>query len=232
VLDDDLPAWVPIPALAEVQVAVQDAVAEVTGLEGYDLKRIMRTGTVATIDNRNWELATSAGRCSACRSRAPSPSTWNRPPSPPTASASACPTARCSASPTSRCMASSSCPAWPRRFTRRRSTSISDRAAGHGETRRHAARTAAFAQAEKLLRDRISVEFPCFGPWRCQPMGRRTENFRRTHDRPGHMTEKTELHTPYDGSAPPFAIGLARLIRRPGSTLITIIPVTSPKSDA
>jgi hypothetical protein len=25
------------------------------------------------------------------------------------------------------------------------------------------------------------------------------------------MTEKTELHTPYDGSAPPFAIGLARL---------------------
>jgi AMP nucleosidase len=61
VLDDDLPAWVPIPALAEVQVAVQDAVAEVTGLEGYDLKRIMRTGTVATIDNRNWELRDQRG---------------------------------------------------------------------------------------------------------------------------------------------------------------------------
>ncbi len=30
--------------------------AEVTGLPGYELKRIMRTGTVATIDNRNWEL--------------------------------------------------------------------------------------------------------------------------------------------------------------------------------
>ena len=54
VLDDDLPVWVPIPALAEIQVAVQEAVAEVTGLSGYDLKRIMRTGTVATIDNRNW----------------------------------------------------------------------------------------------------------------------------------------------------------------------------------
>ena len=26
------------------------------GLSGWDLKRIMRTGTVATIDNRNWEL--------------------------------------------------------------------------------------------------------------------------------------------------------------------------------
>ena len=61
VLDDDLPVWVPIPALAEVQVALQEAVAEVTGFEGYDLKRIMRTGTVATIDNRNWELRDQSG---------------------------------------------------------------------------------------------------------------------------------------------------------------------------
>ncbi len=61
VLDDDLPVWVPIPALAEIQVALQEAVAEVTGLSGYDLKRIMRTGTVATIDNRNWELREQRG---------------------------------------------------------------------------------------------------------------------------------------------------------------------------
>jgi AMP nucleosidase len=61
VLDDDLPVWVPIPALAEVQVALQEAVGEVTGLSGYDLKRIMRTGTVATIDNRNWELRDQRG---------------------------------------------------------------------------------------------------------------------------------------------------------------------------
>lgn len=61
VLDDDLPVWVPIPALAEVQVALQEAVAEVTELEGYELKRIMRTGTVATIDNRNWELRDQSG---------------------------------------------------------------------------------------------------------------------------------------------------------------------------
>ena len=61
VLDDDLPVWVPIPPLAEVQVALQEAVAEVTGLSGYDLKRIMRTGTVATIDNRNWELRDQRG---------------------------------------------------------------------------------------------------------------------------------------------------------------------------
>ncbi len=56
VLDDDLPIWVPIPPLAEVQVALEDAVAEVAGLNGWELKRIMRTGTVASIDNRNWEL--------------------------------------------------------------------------------------------------------------------------------------------------------------------------------
>ena len=56
VLDADLPTWIPIPPLAEVQVALEQAVAEVTGLQGFELKRIMRTGTVATIDNRNWEL--------------------------------------------------------------------------------------------------------------------------------------------------------------------------------
>ncbi|MBK1635310.1 AMP nucleosidase [Rhodovulum adriaticum] len=61
VLDDDLPVWVPIPALAEIQVALAEAVAETTQLEGFELKRIMRTGTVATIDNRNWELRDQSG---------------------------------------------------------------------------------------------------------------------------------------------------------------------------
>ena len=56
VLDADLPLSVPIPALAEVQVALEQAVREITHLEGLETKRIMRTGTVATFDNRNWEL--------------------------------------------------------------------------------------------------------------------------------------------------------------------------------
>ncbi|HEY8519848.1 MAG TPA: AMP nucleosidase [Gammaproteobacteria bacterium] len=56
VLDEELPLWVPIPALAEVQVALEQAVAEVTGLTGFELKRVMRTGTVCSVDNRNWEL--------------------------------------------------------------------------------------------------------------------------------------------------------------------------------
>ena len=56
VLDEELPVWVPIPALAEIQVALQQAVAEVTQMPGDQLKRIMRTGTVASTDNRNWEL--------------------------------------------------------------------------------------------------------------------------------------------------------------------------------
>lgn len=56
VLDDDVPLVVPIPALAEVQVALEKAVAEITGLQKMELKKIMRTGTVATTADRNWEL--------------------------------------------------------------------------------------------------------------------------------------------------------------------------------
>lgn len=56
VLDEDLPLWVPVPALAEVQLALEAAVADITQLKGYELKRVMRTGTVASTDNRNWEL--------------------------------------------------------------------------------------------------------------------------------------------------------------------------------
>jgi AMP nucleosidase len=62
VLDEDLPLWVPIPALAEVQVALEQAVAEITQLKGYELKKILRTGTVASTDNRNWELLPAARR--------------------------------------------------------------------------------------------------------------------------------------------------------------------------
>ena len=60
VLDNDLPPWVPIPALAEIQIALEDAVAKVTELQGYDLKRIMRTGTVAT-------MMTATGNCATSR---------------------------------------------------------------------------------------------------------------------------------------------------------------------
>jgi AMP nucleosidase len=56
VLDQDLPVWVPIPPIAEIQVALQEAVMRVTGLKRDELKMRMRTGTVASTDNRNWEL--------------------------------------------------------------------------------------------------------------------------------------------------------------------------------
>ena len=61
VLDEELPLWVPIPPLAEVQVALEQAVADITRLAGFDLKRVMRTGTVASTDNRNWELLPHPG---------------------------------------------------------------------------------------------------------------------------------------------------------------------------
>ena len=61
VLDEELPLWVPIPALAEIQVALEAAVSQVTQLSGPELKRVMRTGTVASTDNRNWELLPDNG---------------------------------------------------------------------------------------------------------------------------------------------------------------------------
>lgn len=42
--------------LAEVQVTLEQAVHEVAETEGLETKKIMRTGAVATFDNRNWEL--------------------------------------------------------------------------------------------------------------------------------------------------------------------------------
>lgn len=56
ILDALVPPEVPIPALAEIQVALQDAAADVTGATRDGLKAILRTGTVVTNDDRNWEL--------------------------------------------------------------------------------------------------------------------------------------------------------------------------------
>jgi AMP nucleosidase len=62
ILDEAVPLMIPIPAIAEVQVALQEAVAKVTGDRGEALKRRLRTGTVVTNDDRNWELRWSKER--------------------------------------------------------------------------------------------------------------------------------------------------------------------------
>lgn len=62
ILDELVPPEVPVPALAEVQVALQQAAAQVTGEHGEALKRRLRTGTVVTYDDRNWELRWSQER--------------------------------------------------------------------------------------------------------------------------------------------------------------------------
>ena len=56
ILDSLVPTDIPIPALAEIQVALQDAAARITGESGEALKARLRTGTVVTNDDRNWEL--------------------------------------------------------------------------------------------------------------------------------------------------------------------------------
>ena len=69
VLDPVLPPEIPIPAIAEVQIAIARAAEMVSGDIGANLKKRMRTGTVATTDNRNWELryTQSAHRLSLSR---------------------------------------------------------------------------------------------------------------------------------------------------------------------
>ena len=70
VLDDVLPPEIPVPAIAEVQVAMAKAAEIVSGQSGEELKRRLRTGTIVTTDDRNWELRYSASALRFSLSRA------------------------------------------------------------------------------------------------------------------------------------------------------------------
>lgn len=69
VLDEVLPPEIPVPAIAEIQQALARAAEIVSGQSGDKLKRRLRTGTIVTTDDRNWELrfAHSALRFSLSR---------------------------------------------------------------------------------------------------------------------------------------------------------------------
>ena len=67
VLDEDLPQWVPVPPLAEIQIALEQSVMKTLQLADAELKNVMRTGTVASTDNRNWELLPHEQRLSQSR---------------------------------------------------------------------------------------------------------------------------------------------------------------------
>jgi AMP nucleosidase len=56
VLDTVLPPDIPVPPIAEIQLALTAAAGTVTGDGGADLKQRLRTGTVVTHADRNWEL--------------------------------------------------------------------------------------------------------------------------------------------------------------------------------
>ena len=70
VLDAVLPADIPIPSIAEVQRALYDATKSVSGMPGEEVKRRLRTGTVVTTDDRNWELRYSKSALRFNQSRA------------------------------------------------------------------------------------------------------------------------------------------------------------------
>ena len=60
VLDNCLPLEIPVPPLAEIQTALQVATSRVSGEGPEKIKSRLRTGTVVTKDDRNWELRYSA----------------------------------------------------------------------------------------------------------------------------------------------------------------------------
>ena len=70
ILDTVLPPEIPIPPIAEVQMALASAAEAVSGTSGADLKKRMRTGTVVTTDDRNWELRYSDSALRFSQSRA------------------------------------------------------------------------------------------------------------------------------------------------------------------
>ena len=70
VLDAVLPPDIPIPSIAEVQRALYDAAKIVSGAPGEEVKRRLRTGTVVTTDDRNWELRYSKSALRFNQSRA------------------------------------------------------------------------------------------------------------------------------------------------------------------
>jgi len=70
VLDDVLPPEIPLPAIAEVQNALFDATTAITGEDEDSVKRRLRTGTVVTTDDRNWELRYAASALRFNQSRA------------------------------------------------------------------------------------------------------------------------------------------------------------------
>ncbi|WP_159566348.1 AMP nucleosidase [Budvicia diplopodorum] len=70
VLDAVLPPDIPIPSIAEVQRALYDATKAVSGMPGEEVKQRLRTGTVVTSDDRNWELRFSASAMRFSLSRA------------------------------------------------------------------------------------------------------------------------------------------------------------------
>src|SRR3569623_375911 len=70
ILDDVLPPEIPVPAIAEVQQALARAAETVSGQSGEELKRRLRTGTIVTTDDRNWELQYSRSALRFSLSRA------------------------------------------------------------------------------------------------------------------------------------------------------------------
>jgi AMP nucleosidase len=157
ILDDVLPVEIPVPAIAEVQVALQKRCRAVSGETGIEqLKARMRTGTVVTTDDRNWELRYTDSALRFSQSRAVGIDMESA-----TIAAQGYRfrvpygTLLC-VSATSRSTASSSCPDRPTASTNARSPSIS-RSASARATMRDAGATAPQPKIARLQRAAVPL---------------------------------------------------------------------------
>ncbi len=70
VLDEALPPSIPLPTIAEVQMGLTQAIVEETGINPKELKQHLRTGTVVTTSDRNWEINFEANAARLNQARA------------------------------------------------------------------------------------------------------------------------------------------------------------------
>lgn len=56
ILDELLPREIPVPPVAEINIALKDAIQETYGVDKEHLREIVETGTVASVADRGWEL--------------------------------------------------------------------------------------------------------------------------------------------------------------------------------
>ena len=197
VLDPVLPPEIPLPADRRGPAGAGAGAAEVvSGEHGADLKKRMRTGTVVTTDDRNWELRYTASARRMSLSRAVGVDMESA-----TIAGAGLPLPRSLRHAavrlaTSRSTAKSSCPARPTGSTKKRSPRTSRSASPPAASARRR-RRAAQPQAARVQRAAVQVRRDASPPREAGPACRLT---RRRGNEPLAAPASTGAPIPFDAA--------------------------------